>query len=203
MYPYFSGVSNWRQSSELSEFQLILFPYKRRIYGMYFGETYAKEWRSLEAVGEFGYWNNTDRPEGISARGWGQRRKIWDEILGWDAPSMRGFQAQIVEKHPPPPDLKTVLGFIPSLEERAHLFGIENLYKEGVPGVGEDNWEQYKLFREWLHSEEGREKLRGEKIKIQEKLIPEITPEMLLGEFEMTGKERILNQETPQQESPA
>lgn len=30
---------------------------------------------------EFGYWNNTDEPEGMSEREWNRRRKAWDEVL--------------------------------------------------------------------------------------------------------------------------
>lgn len=39
----------------------------------------------MDELEGYGYWNNTDRPEGISEQAWAGRRKIWNYFLDrWD-----------------------------------------------------------------------------------------------------------------------
>jgi hypothetical protein len=40
---------------------------------------------------DFHYQNSTDRPENISEKEWSDRESLWDEILGHEAPSDKGF----------------------------------------------------------------------------------------------------------------
>lgn len=51
---------------------------------------------------DYSYWNNTDRPEGVSAAAWTARKKRWDEIntgsvLGTNSHNARRLQHVIVE----------------------------------------------------------------------------------------------------------
>ena len=58
--------------------------------------------RLVRSVGgeEYRYWDNIDRPRGISDREWGQRRRTWDRVClkDWDAGRMS--HVVIEGKHP-------------------------------------------------------------------------------------------------------
>jgi hypothetical protein len=49
-------------------------------------------------VEEYGYWNNTDQPDGMSNREWNRRSKAWDAVLQPNARerkiSLKGFDAE-------------------------------------------------------------------------------------------------------------
>lgn len=65
----------------------------QRILAMSFCEHRVLEdfWKSLPFVSEYGYWNNTDRPEGVTAQQWTARRKAWDKVIPSGVPADSGF----------------------------------------------------------------------------------------------------------------
>lgn len=75
-------------------------PYGGRIYFMTFGEANGmnrenkpecvQSYFEKYGIENYEYWDNTDRPEDISARQWSSREKMWDKIIGFDAPISRG-----------------------------------------------------------------------------------------------------------------
>ena len=42
----------------------------------------TRAWEALPQVKEFGYWNNTDRPDSVSPKEWNRRKRLWDQALG-------------------------------------------------------------------------------------------------------------------------
>jgi hypothetical protein len=44
--------------------------------------------KNLGIVREYGYWNNSDRPEGLTAEQWEERRRAWDKL---DVPAQDGL----------------------------------------------------------------------------------------------------------------
>jgi hypothetical protein len=45
--------------------------------------------RALPEVEEYGYWNNSDQPDGVTEAQWDERREFWDRVLpGYDPPSV-------------------------------------------------------------------------------------------------------------------
>ena len=52
-------------------------------------------WESQPEVEEYGYWDNTDWPEGMTEEEWNERGEAWDRALGWDAPVRRGLTFQL------------------------------------------------------------------------------------------------------------
>jgi hypothetical protein len=52
------------------------------------GEEYRRALIDAGVVREYGYWNNTDGPEGISDREWNQREKAWGKL---DVPASDGL----------------------------------------------------------------------------------------------------------------
>lgn len=82
-----------------TDFQLTLFPDKDRFLGIAFTEHehWFRHWLLQPSVREYRYWNNTDRPSGISQKEWDRRAQVWDRVLGRDAPSTRGFTITLHE----------------------------------------------------------------------------------------------------------
>lgn len=65
------------------EAQALFFPAGRRILMMAICEDREKIERMAEVFGarEYGYWNNTDRPDGVDARSWSRRKRDWSQAL--------------------------------------------------------------------------------------------------------------------------
>ena len=47
---------------------------------------------------EYGYWNNTDKPDEISAKDWNKRRINWDKALPTGIPIMDGISIKLILK---------------------------------------------------------------------------------------------------------
>lgn len=61
---------------------LYLMPRGRNTYGIPCGDRdMVVEFLKLPGVEEYGYWNNTDRPEKLTAAQWNRRAKTWDELI--------------------------------------------------------------------------------------------------------------------------
>lgn len=76
---------------------IIIFPYKENIYGIYYGEL-LEIFLNYDIAQEFGYWNNTDKPEGISLNSWNKRSVIWDNIFKKNSsPKEVGFSFELFD----------------------------------------------------------------------------------------------------------
>ena len=53
-------------------------------------EPYREVWQRLPGVSSYPYWDNTDPPDDVTDHEWRQRRDVWDRVVGWDAPAVRG-----------------------------------------------------------------------------------------------------------------
>jgi hypothetical protein len=76
--------------------EIAIFPLKNKILTIFYGERdMEKIWSENKKVKPYGYWDNTDREEGISSKEWAQRKKDWDKVLLNDdltgVPSLDGF----------------------------------------------------------------------------------------------------------------
>lgn len=82
-----------------TDFQLTFLRDKDRFLGIAFTEHehWFRHWLLQPSVREYGYWNNSDRPSGISQKAWDRRAQTWDRVLGLDAPSSRGFTITLHE----------------------------------------------------------------------------------------------------------
>lgn len=65
------------------DFELALFPRTRDCLAIPY--TDSREMQSwfgeLPFVQEYGYWNNTDKPDSVSQRDWGTRKRAWDKAF--------------------------------------------------------------------------------------------------------------------------
>ena len=73
--------------------EVVLFPKGKKTYGIAFGnEEFCEAFTALPQVSEFCFWNNTDRPEGITAAEWENREKIWEELVPSFYPANDGLR---------------------------------------------------------------------------------------------------------------
>jgi hypothetical protein len=92
-----------------TDFQLTFFPDGDRFLGIAFTEhnRWFRHWLRQPLVSEYRYWNNADRPNGISRKEWGRREETWDRVLGMEPPATRGFSIDLHEIGGPCPQHKT------------------------------------------------------------------------------------------------
>lgn len=84
---------------------------------------------------DYGYWNNSDQPDGVSDESWDQRRKAWEEAMPTDIPSESGFTFTLMREnyfyHPEVTDIAKlaidVVNNPVSLEDIAKNLMIEKL----------------------------------------------------------------------------
>jgi hypothetical protein len=109
---------------------------KNRVLGIVYTEQddFLKLWFRKKFVKDYGYWNNTDQPKGVSNKEWHQRERDWDEVLpdSNGVPSMNGFGADCVHElfdagaHP---QISEILKHIPPFKRRVRHVAIDGGYK--------------------------------------------------------------------------
>lgn len=73
-------------------FSIVLFPYKKKIYGIYFTDNAKEDYELIsDLFDDYHYQDQCDKPEHISEEEWEERYNVWDELLGYDRISSRGF----------------------------------------------------------------------------------------------------------------
>lgn len=94
-----AAASNFRAHSNLDfKAQVVLIPAHtgpRRILAMTFWEqnVYDLAWARSKAATEFGYWNNTERPERVTDAEWKLREKLWSRIM---VPAKDGLTVELM-----------------------------------------------------------------------------------------------------------
>jgi len=53
--------------------------------------------KDIEGVEEFGYWDNTDRPDGMTQEEWDARGKLWDDYWKPEQPSLQFSALSILD----------------------------------------------------------------------------------------------------------
>ena len=129
-----------------------------QVIGYVYGELSDTVLTMLQETGvatDYGYWNNTDRPERVSAREWRQRGKVWDEVL--DGKSGQGFQFRYDgEMASLPLKWEELQAHLPSIESRAREQAEANLlarWSDALPvkpGDWSAAWQRYTEFRRQL-----------------------------------------------------
>lgn len=84
-------------------FDLVFMPWQGHILTLYFVENDPGYHEAMLKLGfeEFQYFNNTDRPEGISEQEWSMRFDAWEAVglMDYEAPSTLGLSYQVVSWH--------------------------------------------------------------------------------------------------------
>jgi len=173
-----SERTNMRNREVDYSFSICVYPIKNNEFlGVWFTEwesKYTPLIKSKPWYQEYGYWNNTDKPEHITNREWNKRRKDW-EILKWGAPVNEcmltlecvkcvNFGDWITKDS----DIKLI-----TYEQRVHIFASRQLrqLKKDV-----EYFDFYKQLKDGVYTQD-IEKIKSE---IRPKLIENLTLETLL-----------------------
>jgi hypothetical protein len=111
--------------------EIVVIPFEGKFYGIYYTEhdEFLKKLLDHPKVSEYGYWDNTDRPDEVSARDWKKREKIWDGIFeGKEVPCEIGFSKKF-NSYVPYPKIETIVEkweqFCPTFESRIKYWTVE------------------------------------------------------------------------------
>lgn len=115
------------------DFSLCLFPQGRHTLAiLYAGDKRLRTpWDTTPGVRAWGYWNNTDREDGVTAREWQARRRAWDRALpGAGVPAHTALTMTgdpQVDHYPANVDVAQAM---PPLTERARSLAVDEAAKE-------------------------------------------------------------------------
>lgn len=138
-------------------------------------------WESHPLVKEYGYWNNTDQPDGITDGEWEKRKEDWDIALpGAGIPSREGSTVHMTYSFYQR-DLSVILPYFSTKEERAREKAIEVVEERYMEKLEKENpnfgpGKIVTAARKWLKSEEGK-RLVDVEIKRIAALLRDITRE--------------------------
>lgn len=171
-------------------FSVCILPRKKEFLLMRFCEEnvnkpVCKQWDELPGMEYYGYWNNTDAPEDVSALEWLRRKKAWDEVLpGPGIPSLSGYSLEVVSEDGTGLDLypssKDLLPLVASKKKRAEHWTLELAVQEIMRKEGnkENVWESLMNAMEAAKKDK---RLLAEKRKWVTPRILEVTKELLIG----------------------
>lgn len=120
------------------EVSVTVFPASRTTwYGILFTEwnEARTRWFRHPAIHEYGYWNNTDRPDRCSEREWDARRRVWDRLLPGSAiPAQHGWSFTVYPTTASFPSKQTLARIyrhhLPSFERRVGDLAIDLVFQE-------------------------------------------------------------------------
>lgn len=157
--PAYFVAENEVTKGEPPSCSLVLIPHRRKTYGIAFGsESYmAQMWLNRDYVEDYSYWNNTDQPDHVTARNWNARAALWDRLIGWDPPSMRGFTVQCAEIVWPMIRPEDLMAAMPPLQKRASIAAKDELFADWTKEhLGESTVGEYMKFHNWMLSDKGQ-----------------------------------------------
>lgn len=167
--------------------QLVLFPAKNKILGLYYTEKkeHINILSNMPYAKEYAYWDNTDKPENISVKQWNLRRETWNKTLDFSgSPTFKGFIVKCQEPLIPFPN--EIIPYIPSLEERAETQAENILFQTKFAELLKetpDNWVlAYRHAHKWLS--ENSNLISQKSSNISPLLRPKLTAEDYYTNFE-------------------
>lgn len=166
-----------RDPSVDNGFDLILFPYQNKIYGIYYTEhkSFADLWKNVDGVTDYSY-NDKDTTEKSA-----ERKQTWQTILSkFDSPEMNGYVVHCAERTQDIPDVELIVTKMPSLDSRVIELSMNMMFlvfKESFDQKNEDAPIEtaFMEFNKWIHTDVANNMLVKYKESVQQKLKPTIT----------------------------
>jgi hypothetical protein len=87
--------SNRRNPTYDFQFSVAVIPRKDKVLCIIYTEqeVFHRVWENMRNVEHYGYWNNTDKPDGVTNKEWRLREKEWGKALkDWGIPALAGFE---------------------------------------------------------------------------------------------------------------
>jgi hypothetical protein len=104
------------------EFEVVIFPGRGHTLMIPYCENpaYFKLLKDHPKVEEYGYWDNVDMPEGMTAKRWKLRRDTWEKAMpGSISPARAGLTRTYHDQWSPSFSAEEVMKHLPSMNERA------------------------------------------------------------------------------------
>lgn len=138
----------------------------------------------------FPYWNNTDRPDGMTARQWTARGQAWSDAMGKEGVPGRVGLSRSYFTHLPhfePTFLDEVVKRVPSIDTRAtriahdmHRDAYVAKHAKKLPMDSNGFLDSIIKWCGLARTPEGKAKIAKLSARIQKKLLPKITRQTLL-----------------------
>jgi hypothetical protein len=107
-------------------------------------------WMKLSKAQPFDYWNNTDRPDDVTAADWRRRKTLWDKALpGAGVPLENGFSFTLIGRFAPYVERERIVTAQPSLDKRARLIAQSMVLNELTAKPPEDADEETVKKFDW------------------------------------------------------
>lgn len=175
-------------------FTLCLYPQGRHIMGVTFTEISAWHdlWMASAGIEEYGYWNNTDRPDDVSSREWSRRKRAWDAAVGDWRFKDRAYSRELTVPLLLQPDRNETdkaacRAAMPRYAERVRRIARNLCWTDWMAFRQPDESHAvilggYTQFNKWLEeTEEGKATNAMADILVRERLDPFLTVDMLMG----------------------
>jgi hypothetical protein len=144
-------------------------------------------WAKTEGVEWFPYWNNQDRPAGVSQEEWAVREGLWSDACGEDVWTVAGYTTEVIGRYGlPVAGIDGVFAYLPVVEERAELYALDRVVGRRCRthgGVHVIDMVQEAI--QWVRgTREGNAAFQNERDEIAT-VLPPITAAMLAQEEEL------------------
>lgn len=104
---------------------------------------YLKAWEAIPNIMDFSYWNNTDKPDDVSAKDWARRKKVWSTIFSGSVrcPDDAGIGINLlsVEGSWKWPKEEDILANVPTLDERVERHHLDAAARELLGKIDPDD----------------------------------------------------------------
>lgn len=168
-----------KEAKEFYDCSYMLFVFDGEVYFKSFSyATMTKKAVELLATPheDVSYWDNSDKPDEISAADWKARREFWDKNIPgvW---AEHGFSCRPYGDYSfPQPDFETA-EFHPSLGTRAKELAESLVSSEMMQGIEEDRISEYMRMR---RTDEFKQKSAAKTAELVKSLPPSYAPDKLL-----------------------
>lgn len=137
----------------------------------------------MPGVKEYGYWNNTDRPEHLSKKQWENRRDDWDVAVSYGDISKQGLVIDLVSDFPVRCSDKSAVQF-PSFESRAKRVSTVLVEKDFIAELNKHGKKaSFREVLDYFESEEGVLAMQERVKEMENILVKEPTQDTLLTKF--------------------
>lgn len=155
----------------------IIFHFRGRfIYMVMFTEVHAYKDHlvSLPNIEDYGYWDNTDKPDYITQRAWNHRKKLWDDVFGYGQYLQAGLTWTLIG------DYNLAIPNKGNVEEYFTPFNkrLSNMLDEAVIKYYPGEWGKHSIYNayNWMKTDPAAKKIREEiKPKIEAMMKKELT----------------------------
>lgn len=185
------------------EAEVVVIPYEGKFYGIYYSQQDAFLNNLLEnpKVSEFGYWDNTERDDKVSAKEWKQRQKIWDGIFkDTSIPGEIGFSKKF-NAYVPYPEIESIAEkweqFCPTFEKRLKYWTAETHIEREMGRkkdiLKEDCSNAISLYLNIKRDDSDDAQKRKEEVRkeVESKLLKDISPQSIGINVEKAKKPKI------------